>query len=159
LRTATGVSTSATPAKNTAAALGRETIAAQTATTTISTIAFSRVSANPPIAIPSQKKVRNRRDRGARREEIFSPASAVSAVPVFVISHSARQMKNTSSVDFWSRPSKKIAGAYNASITPAARPTRVEKSRAPASASRTHDTDPITDWTIRTSSRLRPATA
>ena len=75
------------------------------------TSAFSRVSASPPIASPRQNHAFSRRDRGDRREMFFSARSACSAVPVFAISHNARQMKKTSSTDFCSRPSKKMAGA------------------------------------------------
>ena len=51
------------------------------------------------------------------------------------ISHSARHTKNTSSTDFCSRPSKKIAGAYSASISPATMPgARARTAARPASA-------------------------
>ena len=70
-----------------------------------------------------------------------------------------RQMKNTSSTDFWSRESKKIAGAYSASSSPAMRPTRLEKNRRPASPSHTHAIDPRIAWQILIISRSRPAIA
>jgi hypothetical protein len=77
---------------------------------------------------------------------------------ISAISQTARQTKKTSSTDFWRRPSKKIAGAYSASISPATSPARVESKRATASPSRAHDAEPITIWTSRTSRRWRPAT-
>jgi hypothetical protein len=67
------------------------------------------------------------------------------------------QRKNTSRTDFWISPSKKIAGAYNASIRPAAIPARRETKRSAASASKTQDAEPTIACTTRTSSKCRPA--
>jgi hypothetical protein len=69
--------------------------------------------------------------------------SGFSRTVILAISHSARQTKKTSRTDFCNRPSKKMAGAYSASISPAAMPARRENRRAVARPRSAHDADPI----------------
>src|SRR5262245_11726330 len=125
LRTATGRSTTATPSVRTAEARRGKRSMAQPRITMIRTTAFSRVKLNAPSERPNASHSQDFDD------VVFS-----------AINHSARQTKNTSSTDFCSRPSKKIAGAYTASIRPATRPARGEKSRLAATARSTHEHDP-----------------
>src|SRR5207244_6957877 len=130
-----------------------------------------RVRLRPPRARPrpNQYHDEERKDREARKGSerrvffavlasfAFSRASDVSSGTWFAtiraMSHSASETKKTSSTDFCTSPSKNIAGAYSAMMTPAAIPARREKSRRAASATNAHDADPIAAWMIRTSSR------
>jgi len=111
--------------------------------TAMKTRAFSRVNASPPIASP----------RAIQVLRVDAP------VVTFDTSHRPRQTKNMSSTDFWSRPSKKMAGAYSASANPAMVPTGFEKNRAPAKANKAHEAEPIRAWQIRRMRRSWPKTA
>ena len=146
LRAATGTSTMARPSANAPAAFTRSrTVTRIHATmTTTKTSAFSRVRLRPPSARPSDNHGRAGADPCVR--------------PVIrAINHSARHTKNTSRTDFCNSPSKKIAGAYSASIRPATMPARAEKKRHAADASSTQEHDPMTAWQTRTATRFGPS--
>ena len=74
-------------------------------------------------------------------------------------SHSSPVSRKTSTTDFCRVASTKIAGAYRASPAPAAMPTRGEKNRPPAAASRTAEAEPSTAWQMRTTVTSDPSTA
>jgi len=78
---------------------------------------------------------------------------------VFDINHNARQMKKTSSTDFCSRPSKKMAGAYSASIKPAHDAGAAGNRRDACGGEKRARRGADDHWMMRTSSRLRPPIA